>query len=194
MNSTEWSNELSQIEEMPLTEDEIVPEKADSPEESDPLFEASGPSEEEPVEESSEEILEEPSSEEEVATLKAEIDRLRALLEQKEREQKRVMEEMDEFSRLFPNTSVRQIPDEVWQNVDAGIPLSAAYALYEKKSRIDRLHAQEINRQNAERSAGSAGVHTPNEYFSPEEVRAMSPSEVRENFKKIRESMKKWRH
>ncbi len=129
----------------------------------------------------------------EISALKAEIDRLRTSLSQKEEEQKKVMEEMEEFSRLFPTTPIREVPESVWRDVGAGIPLSAAYALYEKKNRIDRLHAEEINRLNAERSAGRAGLHTANEYFSPDEVRSMSPSEVRENFKKIRESMKKWR-
>ena len=104
------------------------------------------------------------------------------------------MEEMAEFSRLFPTTSVSTIPEEVWQDTERGIPLSAAYALYEKRSGIDRQYAEEINRRNARLSAGSAGVYTQNEYLSPDEVRAMSPSEVRENFKRIRESMKKWRH
>lgn len=137
---------------------------------------------------------EEIAQEEDTQALKAEIDRLRTLLDQRDREQKRAMEEMAEFSRLFPTTSVAGIPPEVWQEVESGIPLSAAYALYEKRSRIDRLHAEEINRRNARLSAGSAGASTPNEYLTPEEVRAMSPSEVRENFKRIRESMKKWRH
>ena len=78
-------------------------------------------------------------------------------------------------------------------SVGQGIPLSAAYALYEKRSCMDRLYAEEINRQNSQRSAGRAGLYTKGEYFSPDEVRSMSASEVRANYKKIRESMKKWR-
>ena len=133
------------------------------------------------------------SPDEEIAALKAELEQLRASLSQKEEEQRRIMAEMEDFSRLFPTTPVREIPESVWKDVASGIPLSAAYALYEKRSSMDRLHAEEINRLNAERSAGRAGLHTPNEYYSPDEVRAMSPSEVRENFKRIRESMKRWR-
>lgn len=145
----------------------------------------------EPLSPESEAKKQEPADE--ISALKEEIDRLRASLSQKEEEQKRVMAEMEEFSRLFPTTPIREVPESVWQDVEMGIPLSAAYALYEKKNRMDRLHAEEVNRLNAERSAGRAGLYTPSEYFSPDEVRTMSPAEVRQNFKKIRESMKRWR-
>ena len=55
-----------------------------------------------------------------------------------------------------------------------------------------RERADEINRRNAASSAGRAGNSTAPEYFSPDEVRAMSPSEIRENYQRIRASMKKW--
>ena len=55
-----------------------------------------------------------------------------------------------------------------------------------------RQRADEINRRNAERSAGRAGTNAAPEYFSPDEVRAMSQHEVRENYQKIRASMKRW--
>ncbi|MBR2353091.1 MAG: hypothetical protein IKA76_01130 [Clostridia bacterium] len=171
------------MEDKNLTEmnETVEPIEADSPlpeEPSDPT----------PAEESS------VDSADEIASLQAEVERLRTALTQKEQEQKKIMREMEDFSRFFPTTSVKEIPESVWKDVETGIPLSAAYALYEKKSCMDRLHAEEINRRNAEQSAGRAGLHTSSEYYSPDEVRAMSPSEVRENYKKIRESMKKWRH
>ena len=56
-----------------------------------------------------------------------------------------------------------------------------------------RQKAEEINRRNAERSAGRAGTSTAPEYYSPDEVRAMSAHEVRENYQKIRAPMKRWR-
>lgn len=55
-----------------------------------------------------------------------------------------------------------------------------------------RQKADEINRRNASCSAGRAGTNTAPEYFSPEEVRAMSAHEVRENYQRIRASMKRW--
>jgi len=55
-----------------------------------------------------------------------------------------------------------------------------------------RQKADEINRRNAARSAGRAGTNAAPEYYSPDEVRAMSPAQVRENYQRIRASMQKW--
>ena len=52
--------------------------------------------------------------------------------------------------------------------------------------------AEEVNQRNARRSAGRAGNSTAPEYYTPDEVRAMSAGEVRENYEKIRASMKQW--
>ena len=55
-----------------------------------------------------------------------------------------------------------------------------------------RVQAEAVNRKNAERSAGHTGRGTAPEYYTPDEVRAMSAGEVRENYEKIRASMKQW--
>ena len=52
--------------------------------------------------------------------------------------------------------------------------------------------AEEVNQRNARHSAGRAGKSTAPEYYTPDEVRAMSAGEVRENYEKIRASMKQW--
>ena len=63
----------------------------------------------------------------------------------------------------------------------------------ELRREIDlRRRADEVNRRNASLSAGRVGSNVAPEYYTPDEVRAMSPSEVRENYAKIRASMKKW--
>ena len=133
------------------------------------------------------------SPEEELARLRGEIDTLRAALEQKQLEQEQTLRELGEFHRLFPDIAIKDVPDRVWESVERGIPLSAAYALYEKQELQARSHADLINRQNATRSAGKAGRHTSGEYFSPDEVRAMSQKQVHENYAKIMDSMKHWR-
>lgn len=120
----------------------------------------------------------------EVEALKNEVARLRAELEGT----RALADEMSEFHALYPDTPLDTLPDEVRASMGNGIPLAAAYALYEKK----RAAAQEVNRRNALLSCGTAGKNTPSEYFSPDEVRSMSQSDVRANYKKIIESMKKW--
>ena len=129
--------------------------------------------------------------EEEITRLQNEIASLREALAKKEREEA-ILGELEEFRRLFPKASVGALPSEVQASVDGGIPLSAAYALYEKKRAMAELHAKQINEENAVRSAGKAGKGTAGEYFSPEEVRAMSQKQVREHYAQIRESMKSW--
>ena len=128
-----------------------------------------------------------------VESLKAEVDRLRAELEESRAVNQRVADDISEFHRLFPSVELGAIPDKVRESVRAGVPLSASYALYEKRLAAERERIEAINRQNASRSSGAAGKNTQKEYFSPEDVRSMSQSEVRENYKKIIDSMKKWR-
>ena len=65
--------------------------------------------------------------------------------------------------------------------------------LSELRRELDlRRRADEINARNASLSAGRVGTSLAPEYYTPDEVRAMTPSEVRENYEKIRASMKKW--
>lgn len=124
----------------------------------------------------------------EIDALREENRRLRAELNAS----KRLEEELAEFADIFPEQDIRAIPDEVWLEMRRGSSLSAAFALFERK-RINReARASEVNLINAHRSSGRAGSDTPNEFFSPEEVRSMSQGEVRANYTRIIESMKKW--
>ena len=125
--------------------------------------------------------------------LRREIADLRKKLDAKENEQKQILHELGEFDRLFPETSVKDVPEEVWKRVEDGIPLSAAYALYEREQSIIRNRANEINARNYSLSAGKAGKGASEDYFSPDEVKRMSPKEVHRNFSKIKNSMKYWR-
>lgn len=124
----------------------------------------------------------------ELERLRTENRELRAELERA----KRLEAELSDFAEIFPEQNIRAIPDEVWQDVKKGNSLSAAFALYEKKRMNLEARADKINQLNAYRSSGQAGSNTAREYFSPDEVRAMSQSEVRANYQRIIESMKKW--
>ena len=129
----------------------------------------------------------------ELDSLRAEVERLKTLLSQKEQESTAAIKEMEDFHRLFPEVSLREIPHTVLEMREKNaLPLNAAYALYERELQIERARADAVNRQNASRSAGRAGTDTASEYFSADEVRKMTPKQVHENFSKIRESMKSW--
>ncbi len=127
-----------------------------------------------------------------------EEERLRARIRELEQQisdsqilSERVSRECVEFERYFPDVSLRHVPEEVWGQVHTGVPLSAAYALYEKKQEQQKAVIEQRSAKNAAFSSGtldSAGQ----EYFSPAQVRAMSRSEVRENYDRIFESMRYW--
>ena len=99
--------------------------------------------------------------------------------------------ECAEFAELYPKVPLCDLPDTVWADVGRGIPVSAAYALYERRAAYTEKIAAQTNEQNRARSAGAlAGGR--NGFLSPAEVRAMSPAEVRKNYQTIMQSMQKW--
>ena len=100
--------------------------------------------------------------------------------------------EVGEFSELFPTVPLSSLPDSVWQSVRAGVPLAASYALYEKKTARLIADAERVNAKNSSSSTGPVGREPSSDFFSPDEVRAMSRDEVRKNYAKIMASMKKW--
>ena len=109
-------------------------------------------------------------------------------------EQKEALDnEYDEFKRLFPGVSVKDLPETVRESVNSGVPLAAAYALFEKRRAAELADAENVNLRNSELSVGSVKKAASNEiYYSPREVREMSPDEVHENFSAILKSMDHW--
>ena len=134
----------------------------------------------------------EPSQADELEALRAEVKRLTAELEKKAAESEMIASQINELYELFPDTDVSRIPDNVWDSVREGNSLAAAYALHARKEQLREHNARTVNDRNAALSAGHAGSGTASEYFTPDEVRAMSQGEVRANYQKIIESMKKW--
>lgn len=104
----------------------------------------------------------------------------------------RIRDECVEFGALYPDVPLRTIPDDVWEDIRRGIPIAAAYALSERRRAYTEQIADAVNKQNASRSSGAVGGEAPS-FYSANEVRAMSPAEVRENYRKILLSMPKWK-
>ena len=126
---------------------------------------------------------------ERIASLTKELE---AYKQAKER-QDRISEQLNEFSELFPNIAPSALPAEVWESVKNGNTLAAAYAVYEKRTTEAARRIEQINAKNAGNSAGAAGKNSSEEFFSADEVRKMSPAQVRANFAKIRRSMETWK-
>lgn len=153
------------------------------------------------VVETSEDMVTENTAEEnanscdELAHLKAELDSLRAELKSRdEREQanSRMLAELSEFEEYFPEVDIHQIPSEVWEKVRNGASLSASYALNLKKIEIERKKVSDFNEKNRRMSAGSLMQGEGEKYYSPSEVKKMTPAQVKTHYDDIVESMRHW--
>ena len=125
---------------------------------------------------------------EELDALKGELARRDALDESN----KRMLRECEEFREYFPDAELSSVPDEVWESVKSGVPLAAAYSLYERKSELHKNRINEINQRNKEMSAGSVKRGGEEKFYSPSEVRAMTREQVKSNYSDIIESMRHW--
>lgn len=126
-----------------------------------------------------------------IAALSARIEELEAELERREELSERMTRECEEFEQYFPDISLRTLPESVWERVHAGVPLAAAYALYERGVQNQKKQTEEREARAASCSLGLPGAAEGN-YFSPAQVRAMSRREVRDNYDRIFESMRHW--
>ncbi len=167
-------------------------EQAEPDEGTDKFVEPVAFEEEQSENETAEEALDEQSETERLLAQISSLQEQIRTLEAQRAADERMYGELSEFCELFPEISPDAIPEEVWESVKSGNSLSASYALYEKKMHARRARAEAVNESNARCSAGMAGVNTQNEYYSPDEVRRMSPAEVHANYQKIKASMKKW--
>lgn len=88
------------------------------------------------------------------------------ILELEERESARTAREAEEqkraamqkqymdFLREYPDLAVSDIPQEVWERVEKGMELTAAYALYENKTLKTKVKQQEQNEVNRKKAVG----------------------------------------
>ena len=101
--------------------------------------------------------------------------------------------ELEEFHKLFPETGVDDIPDEVWEKCPDGYGLCAWFALYLMKSDSEKKSAQQKNEENSTSAVPDIKAEAEENYFSPEDVLQMSEKEVEKNYETILNSMKKWK-
>ena len=146
-----------------------------------------------------EESVEDSNSEEEkldeLTLLRAELEELRARLAQKEELEKaslRMRAELTEFEEYFPDVELESIPEEVWDKVKGGASLSAQYSLYRRRVELEKRRISDFNEKNRKMSAGAAGRADGEKYYSPSEVKRMSPSQVKAHYDEILESMRHW--
>ncbi len=104
-----------------------------------------------------------------------------------------MQEDVELFHTLFPEVKGEDIPQEVWDRVERGESLAASYALFAVQKYREEEKIRKINEENDKKAPPriQAGAADEN-YFSPEAVKKMTRSEIKENYDKILSSMEKW--
>lgn len=144
------------------------------------------PAEEEPTQEPDEE------SDGDRDALLSELEALRSRVEAAERTAREISAGWREFTELYPDADISSLPDSFNAAVERGIPPAAAYALELRRKEVRLARIKAADQRGRELSAGKLDP-ADDTLYSPDEVRAMPPAEVRKNIDKIRRSMKSWR-
>ncbi len=93
----------------------------------------------------------------------------------------------EDFRKEFPNVTISELDESLWEQVKSGIPLAAAYAL--KLHRENKKSGTEKRERAPWQSLDESAADS---LYTPAEVKRMSEAEVRRNYDRIRESMKHW--
>ena len=135
------------------------------------------------------------NDESELALLRAECERMREELrtrEAQDRAKARMDEELSSFAQYFPEVRASEIPTEVWDSVKNGNSLSGAYALYLRRADLERKRIADFNEKNRKMSSGTIIAGQDEKYFSPSEVKKMTPAQVKANYDDIIRSLRHW--
>lgn len=136
-----------------------------------------------------------PGSEDELSNLRREIESLRSQLKEREdldKANEKLRSELVDFYELFPDTNPDQIPSEIWERVSRGASLSAEYSLLLRKKELEKKRIYDFNEKNRRMSAGAIGFNDGEKYYSPAEVKKMTPAQVKAHYDDIIESMRHW--
>ena len=145
--------------------------------------------------ENTEALEENPTQNDEILALKNELEGLRAELfkrDERDKAQSRFLSEIAEFEQYFSEVDLHSIPDEIWEGVKKGSSLASSYALLLRRKDIEKKKIGDFNEKNRRMSAGSLINGDGEQYFSPSEVKKMTPAQVRSNYDDIVASMKHW--
>ena len=131
-----------------------------------------------------------PDGPSELEALREENRRLKA---EREREEK-FREEAAALCALVPECDASALPEEVLAEYEKGVPLDAAYALWDRKRVLRELAERENDRLNAEASTGEmTGDGQGDGSFTLDEIRRMPRSEVRRCLDRIYHSLESGR-
>lgn len=102
-------------------------------------------------------------------------------------------DDIKRFCAVFPKVGSDSIPDSVWADMEKGIPLPYAYALYVLAGEKGDAYAEEVNERNCRSALPAVDEGADEGELSMDEVEGMSPSAVKKNFPRILRSISKWK-
>ncbi len=101
--------------------------------------------------------------------------------------------EIKRFCTVFPGVDAESIPESVWADVERGIPLAYAYALFAAENSGGNAYAEEVNERNSKYAVPAFVEGADEGEISMDEVDGMSASAVKKNFPRILRSISKWK-
>jgi hypothetical protein len=127
----------------------------------------------------------------ELATYRAEIQRLSAILADREKAER----ESQMFKRLYPKVDLTQIPDQLQkESKETGIPLIYLYSVYAREEELSQSIIEQKGSEASRRSSGYvSGRETDESSFTLDEIRNMNSHQVKKNYKAILKSLAKYR-
>lgn len=118
-----------------------------------------------------------------------ELEMLRKENEQKEK----VSKELDRLWAMFPDVTLEDAPDELWELIENGESLLGAYCILLAKENLESRKADAKNRENSMKTPPAVNNGSEKkEYFTREQVAKMNRDQVRKNYDRIVDSMKHW--
>lgn len=134
-------------------------------------------------------------SDQTVVALRKEVASLREMMEKsiaREQEKNVAGQQLEDLYRYCPELRESGLPQKVREDIEAGIPPVAAYALALRRATAERQAISALNEKNRELSSGGLSQGSGEDFFTADEVKAMNAGQVRQNYDKIMASMKHW--
>lgn len=94
------------------------------------------------------------------ARIKAQNDQRNSLLQQARERREARAKDVQTFFQAYPEVDPKAITSEVWEKVNSGVPLAAAYAMHENARLKAENAALQQNKTNQQRTPGSLGANS----------------------------------
>ena len=108
--------------------------------------------------------------------------------------QEKMKQDVSQLLSLFPKLKAEAIPQQVWDRVQQGDSLSAAYCLWLVSRVKEQVHIKAVNdKVNHLAPPRLADSGQQSHFFTRDAVKNMSSQQIRDNLNEILQSMDSWK-